>query len=74
VTLRTQYDEAADIYELVDDIEGVPVAFAFVEGGHVRGRIENAKASQLATPAKQTTEPQAEAQPAEGEQAEQVPA
>lgn len=64
MSVRVDYDEEADLYRLVDDVDGVPITFAHVEGGTVRGHVENVKASQLVTPEKQpdtteTTQPDA---------------
>jgi hypothetical protein len=57
MTLRTAYNEQADQYEVLDDVEGVPIVFAFVDGGTVRGRIANAQAQT-------TSEAGAEGEPA----------
>lgn len=46
MTVSTQYVEEYDAYELVDEIEGVPVVFARLEGSAVRAHIENVKATE----------------------------
>jgi len=74
VSVRTEYDEAADLYLLVDDVDGVPITFAHVEGGTVRGHVENAKASQIASPANQPEAATSEEPTTEPAQAEQVQA
>jgi hypothetical protein len=66
MTPRINHDETKDVYELGDDIEGVFVSFASIDGPAVRARVTAAAdAEQAASSSPATPEaPEAPAAPA----------